>query len=413
MVDFAMLPPEINSTLMYSGPGSGPMLMAAAAWEALAAELQSTASNYEALITALTDGPWQGPSAASMVAAATPQVAWLRSTAAQAEQAGSQAVAAAAAYEAAFVATVPPAEVAANRALLMALLATNFLGQNTAAIAATEAQYAEMWAQDAAAMYGYAGASAAATQLTPFSPAAETINPAGLAAQANAITQALNSAANSLGLQQIPRTLSQLAGITNEPPWLTNLAGALGLTGHTWTSDGSGIVVAGALGDVVEGLTGSATVDGSLAMDVFNRWVSPARLMVTQMKDYFGLAHDLPKWAQEGVKEAASAAKEAAKDLPSVIPKAGLGGIAGAVGQAAKVGGLAVPASWAGTAPSTPAVMAASNSLGAAAAAEGATHAFGGVPVMPGAGVGRGVANFAAPRYGFKPTVIAFPPSGG
>lgn len=155
------------------------MLAAAAAWEALAAELQTTASTYDALITGLADGPWQGSSAASMVAAATPQVAWLRSTAGQAEQAGSQAVAAASAYEAAFFATVPPPEIAANRALLMALLATNFLGQNTAAIAATEAQYAEMWAQDAAAMYGYAGASAAATQLSPFNPAAQTINPAG------------------------------------------------------------------------------------------------------------------------------------------------------------------------------------------------------------------------------------------
>lgn len=139
MLDFAQLPPEVNSALMYAGPGSGPMLAAAAAWEALAAELQTTASTYDALITGLADGPWQGSSAASMVAAATPQVAWLRSTAGQAEQAGSQAVAAASAYEAAFFATVPPPEIAANRALLMALLATNFLGQNTAAIAATEA----------------------------------------------------------------------------------------------------------------------------------------------------------------------------------------------------------------------------------------------------------------------------------
>ncbi|WP_373195727.1 PPE family protein, partial [Mycobacterium marinum] len=159
MLDFAQLPPEVNSALMYSGPGSGPMLTAAAAWDVLAAELQATASTYDALVTELTDGPWQGPSAANMVAAAMPQVEWLRNTAALAEQAGSQAVAAAGAYEAAFVATVPPPVIAANRALLMALMATNFLGQNTGAIAATEAQYGEMWAQDAAAMYGYAGSS--------------------------------------------------------------------------------------------------------------------------------------------------------------------------------------------------------------------------------------------------------------
>lgn len=64
---------------------------------------------------------------------------------------------------------MPPALVTANRAELKALIASNLLGQNTAAIAAIEAQYAEMWAQDAAAMYGYATTSAAARQLTPFS----------------------------------------------------------------------------------------------------------------------------------------------------------------------------------------------------------------------------------------------------
>jgi PPE family len=50
--------------------------------------------------------------------------------------------------EAAFAATVPPPVIAANRALLASLVVTNFLGQNTSTIAATEAHYAEMWAQD-------------------------------------------------------------------------------------------------------------------------------------------------------------------------------------------------------------------------------------------------------------------------
>jgi PPE-repeat protein len=59
-----------------------------------------------------------------------------------------------AAYEAAFAMTVPPPVIAANRALLLMLVATNFLGQNTPAIMATEAEYAEMWAQDAGAMSG-------------------------------------------------------------------------------------------------------------------------------------------------------------------------------------------------------------------------------------------------------------------
>ena len=261
MVDFAQLPPEINSALMYSGPGSGPMLAAAAAWEGLAAELQTTASSYEAVIVGLTDGPWQGPSAAAMVAAAEPQRAWLSGTAGQAEQAAGQAVAAAGAYEAAFAQTVPPPEIAANRALLMALVATNFLGQNTAAIAATEAQYAEMWAQDAGAMYGYAGASAAASTLPPFSAAAQPITLRGLTDQIAATAQAMMSSVgvDVEALKTIPSTLFHLAGFTNTPPWLTDINGlmaALGLSGHAFNANGDGIIVAGLAGDLMEGLTG-------------------------------------------------------------------------------------------------------------------------------------------------------------
>ena len=71
---------------------------------------------------------------------------------------------------------VPPPVIAANRALLQALVATNLFGQNTPAIAATETLYAEMWAQDATAMYGYAGTSASASTLPPFTPAPRATN---------------------------------------------------------------------------------------------------------------------------------------------------------------------------------------------------------------------------------------------
>src|SRR6201995_1267451 len=163
-MDFGALPPEINSGRMYAGAGPGPMLTAAATWDELADELSSTASSYQSVVEGLGNS-WQGPSSRSMAAAVAPYVAWMNTTAAQAEQAASQASAAAAAYETAFLAHVPPPLIAANRASLMSLIATNVLGQNTPAIAATEAHYAEMWAQDAAAMYGYAGASASATTL--------------------------------------------------------------------------------------------------------------------------------------------------------------------------------------------------------------------------------------------------------
>ena len=193
-MDYAVLPPEVNSGLMYAGAGSGPMLAAAAAWDALAVELESTASGYSALISGLTAKDWLGSASVSMADAATRYVAWLSATATQAEQTAIQAKAAAAAYEAAFAMTVPPPVVAANRALLLALIATNFFGQNTPAIAATEAHYAEMWAQDATAMYSYAGSSAAASMLTPFSEPPQTTNPAGQGAQAVTVAQAVGNA---------------------------------------------------------------------------------------------------------------------------------------------------------------------------------------------------------------------------
>ena len=178
-MDFAFLPPEINSGRMYTGPGAGPMLAAAAAWDDLAAELSSTAASYASTVSSLTGRPWQGPSSQSMAAAAATYVEWMNTTAAQAEETGAQAKAAVAAYEAAFAATVPPPVIEANRALLMMLIATNILGQNTPAIAATETHYMEMWAQDAAAMYGYAGSAGSASVLTPFTEPPQTTNPAG------------------------------------------------------------------------------------------------------------------------------------------------------------------------------------------------------------------------------------------
>ncbi len=145
---------------MYAGTGSGPMLAAAAAWDALAVELESMASSYSSVISGLTGQEWLGPASVAMASAAIRYVAWLSATAAQA--------AAAAAYEAACVMTVPPPVIAANRALLTALIAINFFRQNTPAFAATETHYAEIEVQDAVATYEYAGSSATVSTLIPF-----------------------------------------------------------------------------------------------------------------------------------------------------------------------------------------------------------------------------------------------------
>ncbi|SOX51728.1 PPE family protein, partial [Mycobacterium ahvazicum] len=127
-VDFALLPPEVNSARMYTGPGSGPLLAAAASWDAVAAELEAAGASYSSQIADLTGLSWFGASSLAMSGAAATYGGWLQAAAAQAGVTAAQAYAAVAAYEAAFAMTVPPPVIAANRALLMTLIATNFFG---------------------------------------------------------------------------------------------------------------------------------------------------------------------------------------------------------------------------------------------------------------------------------------------
>jgi hypothetical protein len=59
-MDCAALPPEINSTRMYAGAGSGPMWTAASVWEGLGAKLSSAAAAYRAVVSGLTRETWRG-----------------------------------------------------------------------------------------------------------------------------------------------------------------------------------------------------------------------------------------------------------------------------------------------------------------------------------------------------------------
>jgi PPE-repeat protein len=136
----------------------------------------------------------------------------------QAEQTAAQAAASVAAYEAAFAATVPPPVIAANRSQLASLVASNVLGQNTPAIAATEAEYGQMWVQDAAAMYGYAGRAAAAAAVTPFSQPSATTNPAGMGSQSGAVAQSSAGSAQSQLSQLINAIPQALHGLSSAAP---------------------------------------------------------------------------------------------------------------------------------------------------------------------------------------------------
>jgi PPE-repeat protein len=203
-MSFAVLPPELNSWQIFAGPGSAPMLAAAAAWDGLAAELSSAAASFSTLTCGLTGSAWQGPASAAMANAATPYLGWLSAAASQAEQTAAQARLAAAAFEAAQAATVDPAIIAANRAQLVWLATTNLLGQNAPAIAAAEAAYEQMWAQDVAAMFDYhAGASAAVSALTPFTRPLQGLVGAAAGGTAATIQQTIANTFRDLGFANI------------------------------------------------------------------------------------------------------------------------------------------------------------------------------------------------------------------
>lgn len=197
MLDFGASPPEIASTKVYSGPGAGPLLATAAAYDALAAQLESFAAGHVSVIAGLRGEAWAGLASDAMAVAVAPYAEWVETTAAQVAHTAGQARAAAAAYETAHAATVPPALVMANRTHLADLVASNLLGQNTRQIAATEFDYSEMWAQDAVAMYGYAASASAATRLSPFREPPPITNPTGGATQSAAVAGAAGNAAAS------------------------------------------------------------------------------------------------------------------------------------------------------------------------------------------------------------------------
>ena len=378
-----MLPPEINSARIATGPGSGSLLAAAIGWDGLATELHSAAALYGSTIAELAARQWLGLASMSMQSAASPYVAWMSTMAAQAEQAADQARAAASAYEAARSMTVPPPVIAANRGLLVSLIATNLLGQNMPAIATTEAHYGEMWAQDAAAMYGYAGASAAASRLIPFTPPRQNTDPRATAVQAmSAVPQALQELASPLpptspetptAYESLMSSLNDaksflypvsiLSALPQRAMSMANVFKSLMSTTSTAAKEANvaGSALAGGLGSGLSALGSGAAVIG-----------------------------------QSG--------------------SAGLGGAAlsAAIGRATPIGVLSAPQTWTAAALPTHYVAPAltGSGLGTPPVVDPAGPA-GVPPVAPMTSIAGNNTSSAPPRYGFRPNVIARPPAAG
>ena len=398
-MDFGALPPEINSGRMYAGPGSGPLMVAATAWEELAAELGTAASGYGSVITELTSAPWAGPASASMVSAVMPYVSWLSALAAQAEDTASQGRAAAAAYEAAFAMTVPPPVIAANRVQLMTLIATNFFGQNTPAIAATEAQYMEMWAQDAAAMYGYAASSAVASQLPPLTSPPNTTTPDALNSQAVAVTQATATQAGNTA-QTTATTTPHLVSATAVPQALQQAA-----SGSAPTSTSSSWQTVWQTGlTTANWNTIRQTLQAYFGVGIANfGWSIGQQLTFGPGGSTVGSGgawFPTPQFAQLGLGNLG----------------AGGGAVTASAGEAGRIGMLSVPPHWATlTSQVSPAVSGAEGApveVHAASATTGPGNALlRGVP-MAGAGR-RGAAAGYVNKYGFRYNVLTRPPSAG
>ncbi|BCZ23754.1 PPE family protein [Mycobacterium senriense] len=369
---FVFFPPEINSALIFGGPGAGPLFEAASAWDGLAVELSSSASSFHTTVSDLAGSAWMGPSSMSMTAAAAPYVEWLVIAAAQAEVAALQARIAALAFEGALVATVPLPQVLANRARLLVLIATNFFGINTAAIAQTELEYVEMWAQDVAAMLGYhAGAQSMAQALPEFS-----VPPAALGGSAPSAD------------------LTGLAGLVTAPlSFASQFFQGLSSLGTAFVSELQSVF--GALSPAVSVLTSTPV---ATLTTVAQAGVYPATALMTPMAT---LAHSAGPAGPTTVPAAApalapafvgatsaplNAPHSAGSPLSDLQPLAGGGlgalGVATAgLGSARFIGSMSVPAAWEGSMPAYIATPAMSGVGSGAPPASAATGSGSGVPM--------------------------------
>jgi PPE-repeat protein len=288
--------------------------------------------------------------------------------------------------------------------LLMALIATNFFGQNTPAIMATEAAYVEMWAQDAAAMYGYQAAAQAASVLSPFTVPAQTTSPAGLAGQAAAVAQAVSTSAGTSAQTVAPLTtamstpLSFALSTPLTPVWAPDALAELASAASSMSSSSSAsplslLTSLTSLSTALTGIslvsgTGSSTSMSTLGLSAIGsagsliQSVGPRAAVLANQIRMLGLS--LGNGFSSGTGAFGA-------------PGMGSAQVTAGVGRAASLGTLSVPQSWASAAP-------AFSQVGSALPApEGMLN---GMPMLPNAMRGMGAPTAYTPRFGFRPTVV-------
>jgi PPE-repeat protein len=403
-IDFGALPPEINSGRMYAGAGATSLTTAASAWNALAAELNAAAMGYENVVTELTSGEWTGTASTAMVASVAPYVAWMKTTAAQAEETATKLNAAAMTFEQTFASVVPPTEIATNRATMAQMVATNVLGQNSGIIAQLQALYMEMWAQDANALYSYAGQMATITKTPSFQNPPQVASPDAPAKLTASTTAATANSTAGTAQNTVSKTLTQLAA-----PTATQAV--QGVTDPT----------SGFLTEIWFLLTGQTLFPSNLGALVNGYSPFASFFYNTEGLPYFSVG--MGNFGVQMAKSAgmlggaapavAKAATGGLGGLGAALGGGGAGQVAAGLGSGAHVAGLSVPQAWPGAvAPSLAKPMSAVPVSEVITAPEsGAGNLVGGVPAAGMGGSVRGAG--AGPRYGFKPTVMARPMSAG
>ncbi|SPM42701.1 hypothetical protein MNAB215_4921, partial [Mycobacterium numidiamassiliense] len=396
---FDLLPPDVTSALIYSGPGSTSYTTAASAWNAIAAELQSYALGINNVVTELSNEEWLGVSSSAMASAVGPFVQWAQNTATQAEQNATSASSAAAAYEQVFASVTPPPVIALNRAQLLKATATNIFGQNNNVISQLEQQYQGYWAKNTSALNAYQTQSTNATKQLTAATAAPQI--ASNSATANQTAATSTTAGTGTAQQTVAQasTAATPAAVTNAPAATTPPSSELWflLTGQT--------LLPSNLAAFVNGLSPFAGFAyNTEGLPYFSVGMGNSGVQIAKSTGQLGGA----------VAGAAAAAPKGLSGLGGMLGGgAAAPSVAAGLGNAASIGKLAVPAAWSGALPGvvhpTSAIPVSAISA-APEAAGGPGNLLGGMPL---AGMGTGGASGAGPRYGFKPTVMARPPFAG